>query len=132
VNLRVKLLLILLLSGFLSCMKEDKDTSPVIEGTLSLEVQAKHHDLEVPSVIIYLMRNATAFPGNDSSIYTYHGMADSYGRYTFEKLFPGNYYVYVSGYDSIWHSYVTGNSPVALNESTLNNNQAHMIVNVSE
>jgi hypothetical protein len=55
-----------------------------------------------------------------------------YGRYTFEKLFPGNYYVYASGYDSLWQSYVVGNCPVTLNDSTAVNNELSVIVNVSE
>jgi hypothetical protein len=133
VNLLIRLLLILLIAVGFSCKKDDKNTSPiVIQGSLELQVQAKHHSLEVPDIMIYLMRNATSFPGNDSSIYTYRGKADVYGRYTFEKLFPGNYYVYASGYDSLWQSYVVGNCPVTLNDSTAVNNELSVIVNVSE
>lgn len=115
-----------------ACNKEKNDNPVVISGAISLEVHAVHHTLDVPAIMIYLKKDATTFPGNDSSIYSYRGMTDGYGKHTFEKLFPGNYYVYASGYDSIWHSMVTGNIPIVLDAATLNNNEASITVNVSE
>jgi hypothetical protein len=120
------------LIGFASCRKEENSGGKVIEGTINLEVHAVHHALDVPAIMIYLKRNATQFPGNDSSVYTYSRKTDGYGMCSFEKLFPGNYYVYASGYDSLWHSNVTGNIPVVLDQSTINNNEASITVEVSE
>jgi len=116
----------------LSCKKDDTKTPRIIEGSISLEVHASHHSIDVPGIIIYLKKNATSFPGNDSSVYDYKGMADGYGHYTFTKLFPGNYYVHASGYDSLWHSYVRGNIPILLDETTLSNNEMYVNVEVSE
>ncbi len=121
-----------LLLIFSACKKDIPQNGSVISGPISLEVHATHHSIDVPAITIYLKKDATAFPGNDSSIYNYKGVADGYGIYTFTKLFPGNYYVYASGYDSLWHSYVRGNVPITLNDSTLNNNEASISVEVSE
>jgi hypothetical protein len=127
----IKLFSFLLILLLVSCSKE-KDETSTVTGTLSLEVHAVHHTLDVAGIVIYLKKNSTSFPGNDSSIYNYKGTTDGYGKYTFEKLFPGNYYVLASGYDSLWHTNVTGNIPVTLETSTLNNNEAFVTVNVSE
>ena len=123
------LLAFLLIAG---CQKDKESSKAVVEGTLSLEVHATHHDLDVPAITIYLMRNSTSFPGNDSSIYTFHGLTDGYGKHTFEKLFPGNYYVYASGFDSLWQMNVTGNIPVELSTATVDNNWASVRVIVGE
>ena len=132
VKMSLRLVVLFVVCVFAGCQK-DKDGSPtVVEGSISLEVHAVHHQFDLPAVMVYLMRNATSFPGNDSSIYTYRGQTDGYGKYTFGKLFPGNYYVHVSGYDSLWQRNVRGNAPVQLSTSTVENNYASIRIYCSE
>ena len=88
--------------------------------------------MDVSGIMIYLKKNATDFPGKDSTIYEYKGMADSYGKFTFENLYPGNYYVYASGFDVLWASNVIGYLPISLNENTVIDNYAELILPVSE
>ena len=89
-----------------------------------------HHTWDVSGVMIYLERNTTTFPGNDSSVYDMKLQADGYGKATFEKLYPGNYYIYVSGFDDVWGSHVIGEMPVSLSNPA--NNHMSVTVPVSE
>ena len=100
---------------FSSYKKENQVSDlPVVNGTISLEVHAIHHSWDVSGILLYLKKNATEFPGKDSSVYEYKGQVDGYGKFTFENLFSGNYYVCASGFDSIWGSHVFGYSPMIL------------------
>lgn len=122
---------IVFLSG--GCKKEQSIlNSRIISGTISLEVHAIHHTWDVSSISIYLKKNTTNFPGKDSSLYEFKGITDGNGKYTFEKLFPGDYYLYVSGFDSISGSNVFGNLPVILLTDDLNDNYKELTVYVSE
>jgi hypothetical protein len=82
--------------------------------------------------MIYLKNNATDFPGKDSSIYEFKGQADGYGKFTFEHLYPGNYYVYASGFDPVWGSNVIGYMPVILDKDHTISNHASLTIYVSE
>jgi hypothetical protein len=116
----------------ISCEKEKTSAGSTITGTISLEVHAIHHAWDVSNIMIYLERNATEFPGRDSSVYDYKGRTDGYGKFAFEHLYPGNYYIYASGFDSIWGTNVIGEMPVVLDQSTLENNEAFVTLEVSE
>lgn len=130
-KISVLIFLVVFLSG--SCKKEHSvSNGRTISGTINLEVHAIHHTWDVSGVVTYLKKNAIDFPGKDSSIYDFKGIADGYGKYTFEKLFPGNYYVYVSGFDSLWGSNVVGYLPVILSTDDLNDNYKELTVSVSE
>ena len=73
-----------------------------------------------------------AAPGKDSSVYDYKGMSDRYGKFIFDKLYPGNYFVYASGYDAIWGDNVTGYLPITLNQENIVDNFAELTLPVSE
>ena len=93
------LFFVFLLGG---CKKEQSIlNSRILSRTIKLEVHSIHHTWDVSGISIYLKKNATDFPGKDTSLYEFKGITDGYGKYTFEKLFPGDYYLYVSGFDSI-------------------------------
>lgn len=112
---KVTATIIIIVSGFIfSCRKKDASET-IITGAYSLEAHVIHHTWDVSHVMIYLKKNATSFPGPDTSAYDMSGMTDGYGRFTFEKLHPGNYYLYVSGYDIIWEGNVTGEMAVQVN-----------------
>ncbi len=117
-----------------SCKKDDgpSGSGPIVKGSISLEAHAVHHTWDVYGIMIYLKRNATEFPGNDTSVYEYSGVADSYGKYTFENLYPGNYFVYAAGFDNIWGDNVAGYAAVVLDNTHLTDNQAKITIIVSE
>lgn len=126
--------LVILVLIFSGCSKENTAPggNPVIEGTIQLEVHSIHHNWDVSGITVYLAKNTTEFPGRDSSVYNLKGQSDGYGKYTFEKLYPGNYYVYASGYDAIWGSYVFGSAPIVLDETTVIDNFNSITLLVSE
>jgi hypothetical protein len=126
--------LVILFLIFSGCSKENTAPggNPVVEGTIQLEVHSIHHSWDVSGIVVYLAKNATEFPGRDSSVYDLKGQSDGYGKYTFEKLYPGNYYVYASGYDAIWGSYVFGSTQLVLDETTVVDNFASITLIVSE
>jgi len=132
-HLAIIIISLILLLNY-SCKKEStvSGSGPIVKGTISLEAHAVHHNWDVYGIMIYLKKNVTDFPGKDSSVYEYRGLADSYGKFTFENLYPGNYYVYASGFDNIWGSNVTGYAPVVLNNSNLTGNHAEVTIIVSE
>ena len=83
-------------------------------------------------VFQFILKKYNYFPEKDSSLYEFKGITDGYGKYTFEKLFPGDYYLYVSGFDSISGSNVFGNLPVIHLTDDLNDNYKELTVYVSE
>lgn len=119
--------------SLITCKKKD-DATPgnVVKGSISLEVHAVHHSWDVSGIMIYLERNATEFPGKDSSIYDFSMQADGYGKATFENLYPGNYYVYASGYDAAVNDHVFGYYPIVLDLNHTVNNLATLTLYVSE
>src|ERR1043165_9821628 len=123
--------LIAVLSG--GCKKDDTSSSPVqVQGNMSVNVRAMHHTWGVPGLPLYLKKNATVWPGTDSSKYEFKVMADHDGNGSFEHLFPGNYYVYAHGNDSIFGAYVTGYHAIQLNSTTAPANELDLILQVSE
>jgi hypothetical protein len=91
-----------------------------------------HHTWDVSGIPVYLKKNATEFPGTDSTIYEFSGRTDGYGKITFENLFPGKYYVYASGYDAVWGSNVIGYAPLSLYSDNLISNHGELTLLVSE
>ena len=119
----------------IGCKKNDilnKDGSSVVQGNITLKVHSFHHSWGVPYVHLYLKKNATEFPGRDSTIYEYTVQADSDGNAEFTQLYPGNYYIYATGNDYYFGAWVRGQSAVQLNSSTLVNQTASIDLPVSE
>jgi len=117
-----------------SCRKNNPSpgTNATVPGDLQLNVQVLHHSWEVGFIDVYLKRNATTFPGKDSSLYDLHVKADGHGLAVFTQLYPGNYYVYASGFDVSVANMVLGYAPVSLNSATLHDQQADLTLYVSE
>jgi hypothetical protein len=124
--------IILLGVALTSCEKKDDSGPVVVEGHITLDVHAVHHTWDASNIWFYLERNVTEFPGNDSSQYDFKVQADGYGKATFSKLYPGEYYIYASGYDAFFGAHVRGNLPVSLHSAQLQNDHASVTVNVSE
>jgi len=131
-KLRILTVFILGIALAMGCSKKSDEVVPIVKGSISLEVKALHHTWEVGGIMVYLERGATEFPGQDSSIYDFKGQADGYGTFTFENLYPGNYYLYASGYDSQWGDHVFGYMPVVLDSNTVNENKSSVTLYVSE
>ena len=130
---KIALIFFFIVFLFGGCKKDQSIlNNRIISGTINLEVHSIHHTWDVSGISIYLKKNTTNFPGKDSSLYEFKGITDGYGKYTFEKLFPGDYYLYVSGFDSISGSNVFGNLPVILSTDDLNDNYKELTVYVSE
>jgi len=121
---------------FAGCKKDNavqnESGQVVVEGKMTLKVQAKHHWWGVPYLPVYLKRNATSWPGTDSTKYELKATADNDGNCEFDHLFPGSYYLYAHGYDAVFGMDVTGYGPVQLNSTTAPNNELDFILNVSE
>ncbi|MEY4594984.1 MAG: hypothetical protein RIQ47_1394 [Bacteroidota bacterium] len=115
-----------------SCQKSDSDNGDLIAGTISLNVQVMHHTWGVPYTNIYLKKNTTVYPGEDTSVYDVRLSSDNDGKATFEGLHPGNYFVFSKGYDMIWGDTVIGYSPVAIATSAIENNTIDLTLIVSE
>ena len=128
----------LLLIQFFSpgCKKSDTSVNGngqvIVQGKITLKIQAKHHWWGVPYLPVYLKKGVDAWPGPDSSLYDLHLTADNNGFCSFEHLLPGNYYVYAHGYDAVFGAVVTGYTPVVLNATTAPGNYKEVILNVSE
>jgi hypothetical protein len=118
---------------FIACKKNtNSGEGSIIKGVISLSVHAVHHTWDVPGIGVYLKTNSSVFPGKDTSIYEYKARADQYGKVVFENLLPGKYFIYASGYDSLFGSMVIGELPVSLYPEYLNSNHADITIQVSE
>ena len=133
-SMKVRILTLLILGIALTagCSKKGDEVLPVVKGSISLDVKVLHHTWEVSGIMVYLERGATEFPGMDSSLYDLRGQADGYGSMTFNNLYPGNYYVYASGYDSQWGDHVFGYMSLVLDSGTVNDNKSSVTLYVSE
>ncbi|REJ81400.1 MAG: hypothetical protein DWQ44_10155 [Bacteroidetes bacterium] len=116
IGFRGFILLAILAQIIFSCEKSErrKDEGVVVPGNLMLEAKVVHHTWEVPGVWVYLKRNAVEFPGYDSTLYEFKLLSDSYGTVLFENLYPGNYYLYASGYDAWFGANVRAYVPITL------------------
>ena len=128
--------LLMVVSFFLSCEKDNslknENGQVVVQGNLTIKVHAMHHALAVPDLPVYLKRNAITWPGPDSSKYEFKTVTDHTGTCEFNRLFPGNYFVYAHGIDVAVGAYVIGYHGVVLNSSTAPGNAFGMTLLVSE
>jgi hypothetical protein len=120
---------------FSSCKKSgvtDSQGNVIVKGEIQLTVHVLHHSWGVSYINVYLKRNATQFPGRDSTKYELMVQADPDGYAVFENLYPGNYYAYTSGQDYYFGAPVIGYMPFVLNSSSVVNNKASLTLYVSE
>ncbi len=123
--------LFLLLIGVSAC-KKDPSSDKIIYGTLSLEIQVKHHSWNVPNIPLYLKKNASQYPGPDTSLYELRTVADSDGKAIFEQLYPGKYYLFAEGYDYYYGAPVIGSIPLSLTNPASQNEPVQVTLMVSE
>ncbi|MEM9819905.1 MAG: hypothetical protein AAF985_02490 [Bacteroidota bacterium] len=113
--LLIGLLLCGLLTVLSACGKEegmDVDSSGEIMGHVI------HHEENIPSARVYIKYGGTEFPGIDPSAYDDSRLASSTdGRYHFENLTEGSYYLYATGYDHSIIDSVFGGVPVKITSS---------------
>jgi hypothetical protein len=130
------LILLTAAAFFAGCKKEsvlkNESGQVVVQGNFTLKIAAKHHWWGVPYLPVYLKKNATTWPGTDSTKYEFKTVADNDGNCEFDHLFPGNYYVYAHGFDPVFGMNVTGYGPVQLNTTSAPNNEFDFTLNVSE
>ncbi len=127
--------LILLFSAIwvlFSCKKENDTTPIAVNGNVVLNVHVIHHSWDISNVNVYLEANTLVYPGPDSTLYDKYLTTDGYGKVTFTKLIPGNYYLYCSGYDSLFGANVIGYKQVYLTQENLINNEMSVTLYVSE
>src|SRR5437764_13046 len=123
---------------FSSCKKNNVQTNAggneVVKGSISLYVAAMHHSWAVGGISVFLKKDATTFPGADTSKYTWKALADAGGNVKFPNLFPGNYFVYATGIDHAIGMPVVGYNiqAIELNSSTITNNEYYYTLYVSE
>jgi hypothetical protein len=127
---QIILLLILTTFIFLGCKKESDDQS--ISGTIRLNVLVKHHNVALKGIPVYLKSNAESFPGRDAGKYDISTSTDASGKAEFNKLFPGNYYLYAYGWDALVADSVWGYKEAVLNNETVENNEITVGIAVSE
>ena len=122
--------------AFLSCNKKQNETTPenniVVKGSISLYITAMHHTWTVSNISIFMKKNATLWPGTDTTLYGWRAVTDASGTVLIRDLFPGKYYLYAKGFDSTFGANVIGYIPVDLNSSSVENNEAYYTIPVSE
>ncbi|TAH43264.1 MAG: hypothetical protein EYC69_03055 [Bacteroidetes bacterium] len=123
---------IALIVMMISSCKKNTDAPQIIEGTLALEIQVKHHSWNVPNIPLYLKKNASEFPGTDTSLYELTTFADSDGKATFAKLYPGNYYLFAHGYDYYFGADVLGSTAINLSNTSSIGEPVQITLMVSE
>ncbi len=114
-----------------ACKKDDGEQK-IVYGTFSLDIEVKHHSWNVPNIPLYLKRNATEYPGPDTSLYELKTIADSDGKASFDKLYPGKYYLFAKGYDYYFGAEVLGATPLNLTTPGSQNEAIKVTLMVSE
>jgi hypothetical protein len=115
-----------------SCKKNDISNPRLIDGVITLNVHVQHHSWGVSYIDVYLAKNKVEWPGMDTSVYNWHARTNQDGNCSFQKLFPGNYYLFATGYDPIFRDSVIGYIPVFIDESTIEGNMVDVTMIVSE
>jgi len=113
----------------LSCKKED--SVKIVHGNITLKVLVKHHDWTIHYMNVYLKSNTTVWPGRDSTLYDSMTQTTQNGRCEFNNLYPGNYYIYASGYDPVVNTNVIGYMPIQITTG-LTDNTLDVTLYVSE
>ncbi|SRR5258705_11822825 len=103
---------------FYGCNKEAEQPifSDKVKATLVVEVM--HHQWTIPGIPVYLKKDATQFPGQNTSLYDYTLTTNQAGTVQFNKMLYGNYYLYVKGWDPVFQDTVIGYKPVVINDSS--------------
>lgn len=135
--MKAERLIILLFLFFLclvavSCEKGERNSSRPIEGSITLKVNVKHHSWGVGPLDVYLKKDVTEWPGTDISKYDFHVTTNQNGNCEFNQLFPGDYFLYATGYDPIFRDSVLGYIPVEINEINIVNLTREVTLYVSE
>jgi hypothetical protein len=135
-QLKVKLSSIKIILFFIGifCMscKKSPDEGSVIYGNITLDLHMKHHYWDVPYLKVYMKKDATTFPGSDTTLYEYKGHADASSNITFNRLMIGKYFIYATGYDSLYQSQVIGRLPINLTSENIDPNHATVTLQVDE
>ena len=135
-NLYAVILLIFATACIVSCEKDNsiknENGQVIIQGKITLKIRVMHHQLLVPNLPVYLKKNATSWPGTDSTKYELKTMTDIDGYCQFDHLFPGNYYLYAHGYDVNVGKDVIGYHAIELNSTTAPDNLLNFTLSVSE
>jgi hypothetical protein len=126
------ILIIFVLAAVLSCKKEKPGNGPFVQGNISVQITAMHHSWSVSGITVFIRKDATEWPGEDTTLYTARATTDNGGNAVFSNLFHGNYYIYAKGYDKLFGTDVYGYMPVNLNASSVSNNEAYFRLYVNE
>ncbi len=115
-----------------SCKKASKTSITPVQGNVTLNVHVLHHAWELNNIKVYLKYNTVLYPGPDSSLYDKYEITDGYGKVSFTQLYPGNYYIYGTGFDASWGANVIGYKQIILSKENIANNEMSVILYVSE
>lgn len=118
-------------AGISSC-KKDSTTETPVTGNITLKVHCLHHTWDVTNINVYLKYNTLSFPGADSTLYDRQRTTDGSGQAAFDNLYPGNYYVYASGFDTTFGAQVIGYKQVTISKENVTNNEMAVTLYVSE
>ena len=129
---KIFVLTILLFTGCEKDAERNSDGHIIVKGSNRLIVSVIHHTWAVTNIQVWLKEDATEFPGTNTSLYDWSATTDAGGTAIFNELFPGNYFLYAKGFDTVFGAEVHGYYPVVLNESTLSNNELYFTLYVSE
>jgi hypothetical protein len=113
--------LLVLVSGgifFYACDKDPEQPIPSDKIKATLVVEVMHHQWTIPNIPVYLKKNATEFPGQDTTLYELKMITDQSGYVQFNNLLYGNYYLFVHGWDPIFNDSVIGYKPVVISDSS--------------
>ena len=104
------LILFLCVIPFLSCRKNTTGGKAQVAGFV------EYIGNRIPGATVYIKYGATTSPGTNPSDYDSQQTTDSQGNYTFSTLFPGDYYLFATGYYTTTFGYtrVTGGTHVSI------------------
>ncbi|HET6225084.1 MAG TPA: hypothetical protein VFF27_02320 [Bacteroidia bacterium] len=85
-----------------SCHKEGLGGNASISGTVY------HHEAAIPNAVVYIKFNTTDFPGDTPESYDASTTVDGNGKYIFQKVYKGDYYIYGIGFDKNIQEIVKG------------------------
>jgi hypothetical protein len=123
---------LLICLAFSGCRKEPDNSIP-LQGTIYLQVTATHHSWAVAGIDIYIKKDVQDWPGHpDSTVYNAVSKTDKGGNVAFEQLFPGSYFIYAEGYDSLFRAQVYGKAPLTLDPAAISNNEVYFTLYVNE
>lgn len=103
---------------FFGCSREVEQPIPSDKIKATLVVEVMHHQWTIPNILVYLKKNVTEFPGENTSVYDLSLTTDQAGNVQFSSLLYGNYYLYVKGWDPVFQDTVKGYKPVVINDSS--------------